>query len=329
MGKKVLLYILGLILLIAFVYFSGIDLSPIFNVQNPALIILAFAFFILQFVVLAARMGFMLKTLGEKKPKILTLIEMEFFGKFVYYIAPFRLNIPAKALALNKVSGVKKGNALSMTSLEYALDSGFLLFLSIVGVFFFTQGLPYVSIDRGIIFLALFFSLGVIFFKTPLKLFEKLVEKTTGHSLPLRALNLGFRLVKKIRETWTRVLFHRNMYPILALLVLNWALRVICFELLFLSYGVYMPLGYIVTGMAAAIFLGGISQIPGGLGVREAAMVLLFSQLGATHGVTAGIALSVVLIDRLFSLAPIALGYFASLKIGISAFSKEILSRQK
>ena len=94
--------------------------------------------------------------------------------------------------------------------------------------------------------------------------------------------------------------------------LMYWLGDLTCFYFVFLSFGYHIHIGVLIFGYCIASLLGMISFIPGGLGVTEGAMGLLYSALG----VPASLALMSVLVFRFFSfwiLIPFGLYSFISL----------------
>ena len=86
---------------------------------------------------------------------------------------------------------------------------------------------------------------------------------------------------------------------ILALLagIFYWLGDVACFFFVFLSFGYRIDFGVLIFGYSAATLFGLISFIPGGLGVTEASLALIYSGMG----VPSAIALMSILVFRFFS----------------------------
>jgi len=78
---------------------------------------------------------------------------------------------------------------------------------------------------------------------------------------------------------------------------LYWLGDITCFYFVFLGFGYHISWGILIFGYGIASLVGMISFIPGGLGVTEGSLGLLYSGLG----VPSGIALISILVFRLFS----------------------------
>jgi len=314
MKKRFIFYLAGIAIFAYFIYSQQINIDQLLDLKNPEFFLLAIVLFLSGFFLLALRMKILSKTLEEKSPGFSKFLQLEFFNRFISYAFPSRLNIPAKAIALNKAMGMGKGNALSLASFEYAMDTGTQILLAFSALYFFSRGLPYVSFERMLAFTVPVLVVLIAFFKIPVSFFEKTVQKSgkIKNAFIKSASLILFKSLKKIRETWMQILLSRKMFPVLVLVAAYWVVQTLVMESFFLSYGTYVPMGYILVIVAISIFVGGLSQIPGGLGVREFAMILMFEFLG----VPSGIALVVVIARRLVILLPIALGFIVSLSWG-------------
>lgn len=94
--------------------------------------------------------------------------------------------------------------------------------------------------------------------------------------------------------------------------LMYWLGDITCFYFVFLSFGYHIHIGVLIFGYCIASLLGMVSFIPGGLGVTEGSMGLLYSALG----VPASLALMSILVFRFFSfwiLIPFGLYSFISL----------------
>jgi uncharacterized protein (TIRG00374 family) len=104
------------------------------------------------------------------------------------------------------------------------------------------------------------------------------------------------------------------MYYVLFITALNLVISALIIESLFLSADFFVPFIWVLIVFITGAFIGGITTIPGGLGVREAAMILLFNELGVPNETN----VIVVLLSRLVTLIPMTIGYILSLRLGIS-----------
>lgn len=97
-----------------------------------------------------------------------------------------------------------------------------------------------------------------------------------------------------------------------------WLGDIICFYFVFLSFGYKIHFGVLLFGYGAATLAGLVSFVPGGLGITEGSMGLVFSGLG----VPLSLALMSILVFRFFSFwiwIPIGLLSFYTLRRGFKS----------
>lgn len=87
-----------------------------------------------------------------------------------------------------------------------------------------------------------------------------------------------------------------SLFAYLAALM-YWLSDIACFYFVFLSFGYHIYIGVLIFGYGIASLVGMVSFIPGGLGVTEGTLALLYGSLG----VPSAIALTSILLFRLFS----------------------------
>lgn len=105
-----------------------------------------------------------------------------------------------------------------------------------------------------------------------------------------------------------------SIYAVLAG-IMYWMGDITCFFFVFLSFGYHIPWGVLIFGYGSASLLGMISFIPGGLGVVEGTMGLMYSSLG----VPSSLALMSILVFRFFSFwIWIPFGLYSFISIGKS-----------
>lgn len=87
-----------------------------------------------------------------------------------------------------------------------------------------------------------------------------------------------------------------SAYAILAS-VLFWLGDIICLFFMFEAFGYTVPPGILIFGYCISTALGLLSAIPGGIGVTDGSLVLIYSGLG----ISSSVALMATLVFRLFS----------------------------
>jgi|GEM_PF-918538 len=79
--------------------------------------------------------------------------------------------------------------------------------------------------------------------------------------------------------------------------ILYWLGDMVCLFFMFQAFGFTIPFGILIFGYCVSTIFGLLSAIPGGIGVTDGSLVLIYSSLG----VTSSIALMATLVFRLFS----------------------------
>jgi uncharacterized protein (TIRG00374 family) len=308
--KNIILLLIGLGILGLLVWKMEIDFSLIYVIKRPHYIALAVFLMLLIPLITAFRMKYFLLSVGKNSP-MKEIVTIEYINKFLYYVAPFKLNVPAKAVLLNKICDVKKSDSASVVTFEYGLDAGITLLIGFLGIFFFFRNFSHFSLFK--IQYLIIITIGVItFFCIPTKSFDKLLVKSESIRFGKKVVIFILKVTRIIRETWATLIFNKRMYYILPIVVLMWGVEISLIEALFLSANYYVPLVWVLIVSTCGVFIGGITTIPGGLGIREATMVFLYSALGVPEEIS----VMVVLLSRLLIIIPIAIGYSISIREG-------------
>jgi uncharacterized protein (TIRG00374 family) len=313
--KNIIFLLLGLAVLVYLLAKMDINFSDVIHsVKLPGYVILAALIVTAIPLINALRMRFIIFPMGKKMLPLHDLFTIEYIYKFLSNVMPFKLNVPAKAVLLNRMCGVRLSNGASVVSFEYALDSAIVIVFGFLGAFAYFRNDTRISFASIEYFISITFLCSIAFFSIPSDYFGKLLSK--ADRIPVKAVRLvitsGFKLLWSIRGTWATLILHREMIKVLALTAIVWGSSILINEFLFLSIGRYVPPTWILVAICSGIFIGGISTIPGGLGVREATMVLVYSYLGIPNDAS----VAVVLLGRVLSALPVVTGYLYSLKIG-------------
>ena len=156
-----------------------------------------------------------------------------------------------------------------------------------------------------------------LFLKTPINKITKTLNnlKIAKISIIKKGIKYATILAKTSKDTWKNILTNRKTRMIIPIMILIWFIGALGIKMLFMSYGVNVPIMYIFLINMISTVAGGISQIPGGLGVREGASVILYNSIGIAQETT----IMVMIISRLMSIIPIAFGYYLSTKTNTGA----------
>ncbi len=312
MNKKTIVSAaLGILILAYLIKISNIDADIIHTIQNPSYILLAAILTTLNFPVSALRMKYILKSIKEEDISLTTLTKIEFTSKFIYYITPSKVYLPVKALLLNKQCGISKSTGAAITAFEYGLDVSSMLIISTIGLAIFQQSTSTSSLEPAKI-LAILIIMVIIFLKMPITKITKTLNnlKIAKIIIIKKGIKYTTILAKTSKDTWKSILTNRKTMIIIPITILIWFIGALGIKMLFMSYGVNVSIIHIFLINMISTVAGGISQIPGGLGVREGASVILYNSIGIAQETT----IMVLIIARLMSIIPITIGYYLSTK---------------
>ena len=314
--KKVILFLIGLILLTSLLLSLKIDFTVLSLITRPHYVILAMFFISLLPFITALRMRFLLLTLDDVSRRFKDLAIVEFITMFVFSTAPAKLFLPTKALLLNKLCNTKMNDGLSIAAFEYAFDVGVVLLLTMLGIILYFKDIPHISILKFEFILSLIIGLILLFFYLPSNIFDNLVKKAEQiHIRVIKDVTTRIlRTVIEIRSTWISLISNKKILIILPITFISWIVLTISIEFLFLSVNYPVSLFWILIITASSVFIGGVTAIPGGLGVREASMVFLYGMLG----IPMEIGLLVAIGSRLIIIPSLIIGYGLSSYVGIN-----------
>lgn len=305
--------LVGILILVYVVYNSKIDFSLITLPSSPLFLLFSFIFTFFNFTVLAFRLDYFLKVFNSKSVSMIKLIRINFLEKFALNFLPSRLNIPVKVALLYVLCECPKSIALSITGFEFVIDLGISMFFAFIGVYiFFSGNLPQSSINSllGLLVLISIFMLAFIFF--PRNFFQRILQSLSNRKIIFsKWIAKGLEVMIRMRDQWLSILHHPNLLPIVFISFFNWVIGTLAIMFIFNAYNYSVPFTYVLVINAISVFIGGISQTPGGIGTREASFVF-FIHLA---GYSAELALINVILARIFTYLWMFIGYLFSLPL--------------
>ncbi len=307
-----ILSFIGLILLLYFIKTLNFQPSTLLQINQPQFIPLSIATYILFFPASAIRVRYLLKSINHENHSIKTLTKIEFISKYIYLITPSKLYLPAKAILLNKRCNIKKSTGLAIVTFEYGIDVFITILLALMGSLFLFRETLNIPTARLIYILITITAIVLIYVSIPQKMIEHSSKKANtlkNKFIKKNAVRIT-NIIKKTRDTWRELIFNKKMKYILPVTIIQITLIAISTKLLFLSMSTNVPMPWIIIVSAASVLAGGISQVPGGIGIREGTGVLLYAALEVSKETS----LAVVLISRLYTIIPLILGYWYSTK---------------
>ncbi len=305
---KLVLVVAGLLLLAVLLLKSGIAVDVLFQVQQPLYLVPAAALIVLEILLLAARLQALLRAQGRDAP-LREALSIELMNRFFSLYLPLKLNVPLKAALLQRLGRASLADGLALSSVEVVLDTAAAFLLGFVALPLVLPGLRPFALSWILPLLA---GCLVLLLFAP----ERWWEAVTARASPAHSrgrLRRLFQFLLDVRYTWRRMFRSRHLGMAVVWLAAIQFNAAVIMQLLFFSAGVSLSFLPALVLSRAALLAGNVTQIPGGLGAREAAMVVLFSPLG----VPAAVSLYASLASRVLVLLPAILGYLLSLRLGV------------
>lgn len=285
-SRAILAVIFAVALYVIFVIFSDITLLiEKFQNFNFLVLIPAFSLVLLSYFVRGFRWDFFLKTLdiniSLKKSLLL------FFAGLGLSITPGKFGEVIKSHFLKKDYDHSYSKTAPIVFVERYYDLVGILIISLIGIWF-------TDIDRTIIFVAL----GIIIFALVISQQKKLVIKILGKFESISFLN---KLARNSLETFetVHVLLKPKLYgKSLGYSVTAWLIESLAVFIIFLGFEIDISLPSVILIFTVSSIIGGLSMLPGGIGLTEGGMVGLL----LLEGIDYTSAISVVIMVRIVTL---------------------------
>ena len=233
-------------------------------------------------------------------PGLKNLFLIHFSSMAAHYSTPAKLGFPLSVFLLNKLENISYVTGTAMVVIELLVSTG------VCGMIAFLGSLAYFGDKSSLFPLIVFILVCIVGFATGLYFKRKGVFAKRFQKI-ISEFNDAVKLLS-FRKLFIYVLFSISVQLFGAM------------NLFLLCSFFSAPLSYpqaVVTG-SSAFFLGSVSMIPMGLGVREASVLFYLGRFG----ISGGIGLSVVTIQRLISTG---LSFFLGSIIGAFLGLKGIL----
>lgn len=270
--------------------------------------------------------------LRQVKVSFKNLLAATFVAYFINNITPIGMagGEPVKAYLLSKKEGIASEKVFSSVVVDLFLEIIPIFLLSSIAIFLIlTNG---ISMEIALIIVAAsFFLLFFFVLSLTLAINKEYSMKIIG--MLLRCFSRipymkhrAEKILSEIEDIYGK--FNKAMKEQMldnyilffgtGISVIVWALRLLRVYIIFLAIGINIPLATLVIVQAFAIVVTFIPISPGALGIWEGTNIALFSLLGASSGVTAVLATTVTMIDRLiFYVFPTVLGVIAAMWMGV------------
>lgn len=278
-------YWLLIFFIIVFLFMAIFKISPrdiwmaVSVLKAWQLVLLLFSYFLISLFLIIAR-KYLLSALSSPV-KLKNLIFIHFSTMAAHYATPAKIGFPLAVYLLNQYQNVPYATGTTMILIELIVSTTVCGVIAFVGSFHYFAG-------RTDLFLLSFLYLPIMAFLTfyGMRFFLK-----RG-----KANSRAHQFITNVVEAFSQFTLYRFLGYTLIIIFIQFLGGLI---LVLLSHflSTKLSLWQATIANSAAFFLGAISMIPMGLGVREGSMLFYLKHLGITNE----IGISIVTIQRLFS----------------------------
>jgi uncharacterized protein (TIRG00374 family) len=271
------------LILIIFMSFFKISLKDIWRVISSLqlwqlLVLILFYFLVSGFNILSRK--YLLHSLSAKTNyKDLALIH--FSTMAAHYSTPVKLGFPFAVYLLNRFDNVPYSTGTAMIIVELIVSTGVCGIIAIFGSLIYfsrnTTSILFLSFTL-LIFIFLSFYILVIFFRHKIQK-GRLLRFFHDAYTALSSIALSKSVLYILFRTFIQIFSATNLVLLCAF------------------FSSYIDFWQAVVASATAFFVGSLSMVPMGLGVREASMIFYLRHLGIPDDAV----LSIVTIQRLLS----------------------------
>lgn len=242
-------------------------------------VLLLFIYLLISLFQIISRKYLLYSLLSPSKFK--NLIFIHFSSMAAHYSTPAKIGFPLAVYLLHKFDKVPYATGTTMILIELIVSTTICGVIAFVGTFFyFTSNTKVLILSFSYLFI-----FGLLAF-SGVRIFLKKGNKNSRIYL----------FIKNVHEAFSHItVYHLIMY--IFLIVFIQLLGGITLVLLTSFFSKEILLWQAVVANSTAFFLGAISMIPMGLGVREGSILFYLRHLGITNE----IGISIVTIQRLFS----------------------------
>jgi len=212
---------------------------------------------------------------------IRNLIYIHFSSMAAHYSTPAKIGFPLTVYLLKKFEDVPYGTGTAMILIELIVSTGICGFIALIGsLFFFT-------LDSRVLMYMVLSLIAVL-----------VLAYFAAHRMMGKAQKNGriYQFTKSVIEAFSRIsLRNRICYGLIMIFiqVLGSLYLVLLSHFFFAKLSLFQSL----VANSTAFFIGAISMVPMGIGVREASMLFYLQHMGIRNDV----GLSIVTIQRLLS----------------------------
>ncbi len=284
------------IFVVMFMLVGWKEVGAILYSIEPNLLGAAFIVYFLTVYIRSVRWSYLLNKIGCRISAI-RLLPFVIIGLFGNNITPGAKigGEPVRAYFLKVRFQLRISEGMATIMAERVMDFVVMLLFGTFGLIFVTTKwhLPRKSLDILILLLLIVFFLLLIF--TGALLDERVVHYV-GKFIPRRFRSEGISKLLVFHDNFKLLMRSPSILIfVFVCTTLNWGLELFRIWIILLALNNYIPIEGIATAYTLSIIVGGFSFLPGGLGILEASIVVLFAIVGLS--IKAGVALA--LVDRL------------------------------
>lgn len=243
------------------------------------LLLLLFVYFLISTSLIAAR-KYLLFALSTT-PKLKNLVFIHFSTMAAHYSTPAKLGFPLAVYLLKKFDNISYATGSAMIIMELVVSTGICGIISFTGAFFY-----FTDRINTLVFSFLYLSLLCL-----LTFF--------GIKFILRRSNENSRIyqfLRSVQGAFSQVAVS-HLFIYISLMIIVQLIGSMTLVLLSIFFSEEISFCQALIANSTAFFLGAISMIPMGLGIREASILFYLRHLGITNE----IGISIVTMQRLLS----------------------------
>ncbi|MFQ6051399.1 MAG: lysylphosphatidylglycerol synthase transmembrane domain-containing protein [Candidatus Hydrothermarchaeota archaeon] len=284
------------IFVVMFMLVGWKEVGAILYSIEPTLLGFAILIYFITVYIRSVRWSYLLNKIGFRidPVRLLPFIIIGLFGNNITPGAKIG-GEPVRAYFLKMRFKLRISEGMATIITERLMDFIVMFLFGAVGLFFVISkwNLPPKSLDILIIFLLIVF---IILLILTAALLDERVLYSIGKFIPRKFRSAGITRLFLFHDNFKLLMKSPStLIFVFICTLLNWSLELFRIWIILLALNNYIPIEGIATAYTLSIFVGGFSFLPGGLGILEASIVILFAIIGLS--VKAGVALA--LVDRL------------------------------
>lgn len=288
--KKIASIAVGILIFVwvfAYLQISVRETLAIFVRLNPFLLVLGVLVFLTGFLPFSFRAYIYVRSI-KKNVDFSTVSKIAFAASALNYITPARLEIPSKIYLLKKQYEIPFGKGAGVSIIETLTEV--LVYSVMSAVWIFWIGRESYAIPVALLFVIIIAAIMIVLFGKIPTLIKKILGRISDKFTKLE------KFEGDLKESGKRSI---KLLPYGAVLTLVYVLaNSLALQLFLKALGGDLGAlnGYLGTLHLAGIFavstvIGVISMLPGGIGAKDASVMLLLGSFGFSHELSASVAI--------------------------------------